>query len=558
MPTAEVKKSNKISIGFGLEGYVIESKQSPIPTSVSTAGMSGYGGTVEVNGDYVVDDSLKQGFYRITFFQTFPLSYNENGIEKWVSFKDMTALLDGSESFSGGLSLGQELTCPDLGPSYVTASNRDSSNIRHGAQEANTYTTMHLKKIISNLKSFYENKKIGNGKDFVNGVALSTVNTTVPYFNHFYPSLGITKEKVWALRNRGLLNVEVVFRWGSQEKGRAFRFKVVDDGPPAATLDLMGVILATNPFNTFTKFSGQRGGKQISDALREGYSFPFSNEQYDYKSGVIPGYGPQWLMDTCLKEMTTEITGTARTTFYENLGNKVRVRIFIDEDRKGEALSLVPNLPDEIFKTNYQEGEETSFGTSTSKIELSDDVNANILKVAAHLDQFIKNTNKQKANTFTYGHTSGNSGCAGGGQFVKKATQQQVDPIWLGYDGEWIFLPNNASDGFKLHTDCSHYVTWVLNECQIISSNYQYGTATMPSGMSFQPGYKYIKLNSVGDIMPGDLLLWKTNGRHHAGIAAQQGNNSLHYGMGATSYMTNTANPHNDPSASEFYRIVKT
>lgn len=558
MPTAEIKNPDRISIGFGLDGYVFETTGSTSSTPVvSTAGMLGFGGEVEVDGNYVADASLKQAFWELTYYQTFPLLYTENGEEKVAVYRDWTAMSDSSEKRNGynvgSLSYGGAC-CPDFGPTYINASGSKTTD----SEQDRSKSTSYVQSILQSCENLLQSYEGGARTDFVNGAAINKI-TLVPYFDHFYPSQKITWEQLVKLLKKGLLNAEILFRWGADNKGRAFRIKVVDGGPPFAKIDVMAAIFATSTFENAFKIAGTYQGRNISDARGAGFTFPFSSSVYDYKTGTIQGFSPAYIR-SILPKVKFEFQGTMKSTMLSNFGRKVRVRLFIDENRKGDALALVPNLPDDLFKTNYEEGQEAEFGTSTSPIILTDDINQNIVKWAVQLDKFIKDTNLVHTYTFTYGYTESGA-CAGGGTFGLKSSYTELKDkmtIWSTYNGNWIFNVNAARDGTKLHTDCSHYVTWVLNECGITNQTSQLSSASINESMPLNSGYKCIKLGSVSDILPGDLLIWNKNGRHHAGIAAMQANNSMHYGMGATTYMTTTPNPHADPSANDFYRIIKT
>ena len=570
VPTAEVKKSNVISIGFGLDGYIVNTNQngssSDSSSSSSISSIPGFlasffgSENVEVNGEYVVDNALKQAFWEMTYYQTFPLVYTEDGEECVAVYRDWTAMEDLSGKFhgfnKGELAYGGAC-CPDMGPTYKDAAGVKKKDDSPGR----TITGAYVGEILNACEESIKNYPGGNKKDFINGTAINQ-KTLIPYFRHFYPSNNITWQDIKKLAVNGLLNTEVLLRWGGNNKGRAFRFKLVDGGAPLGKIDVMAAILATSTFENVFRIAGTYNGKSISDAKNAGFTFPFASSLYDYKTGVISGFGPDYIRKI-INEIKFEFNATYRSTLYNNLGQKVRVKIFIDEEKKGQALSLVPNLPDELFKPNYDEGQEAAFGTSSVAVITDGSINGKILQWTSKIMEFIVNCNASTTtkDVINYGK---NGGCIGGSDLCQNSGSN-LAPIFAGWSGKWGWKESSKKHteyGYSYATDCSHFVTWVLNECGISSHIGQWTSGNFQhlDSQILNSGYKAVKIENEAEIQPGDILVFVQGNYHHVGIASSPGNPRMHYGMGNNSKTKSIgANPGSfNIDATDCFRIVST
>lgn len=569
--------NNIISIGFNLDGYTLKDNSAATAgegISIGGDGTGTYGGGVVTDwgsleldeGRWVKDQSLKQVAVQCSFYQNTPAQYtNSEGKTGYVCLGDTTGIVDGAGD-AGGLAFGGAIA----GGLYMK---KESNQSKYGTG--------------SKIRTWLNQYESGR-TNFVCGCGVSP-NTITDYLNHFYPGINADKKKhVYPLLRAKILNAEIVYNIGGGQ-GKAVRLKIVDspgdnngskgtafkykkDGKLHVTpydydvFDTMLCCLLTSDFDGVVKIGTPRRNG-VSNV-----SFPFKS--YNYKTATIDGYGPDAILSYDFTEksidpvsfITWTSSGPKSETFKWPLG---KVRFFIDEENRGKAQQILPNCPDDLFKTNYSVGQTTSMGSFNGTLNLTGVINNDIVRAAQMIDDFIRRTNQ-----FTYGShkvpdpknpSKTITQFDGGGAFFRKP--DNAGDIWgrYSYPGNWIIGKNNSHNGMAYHTDCSHYVTWVLNEVGILSASSQFGSASFANmeNMKLNNNYKAIKVPSVAEILPGDILVWTLNGRHHAGIAAIAGNNSDHYGMGATGYMLPPEdsryrkNPHSDPSANHYFRITK-
>lgn len=512
-------KNGRISIGFGLDGYLLKPKESAMPSQVIIGGGIGGASGVELDGNYLKDDALKQEYMNLTHYLTFPLEYSDDSGKSYAIYKDAYTATDKGHTV-GELAYGGAY-CPLLGGSIKGSGDSANSGIGQRLTAAETK--------ISEYKASTSN-------DFIVGCAVNA-NSILSYFQHFYPNNTVSISDINKLLCAGLINAEILFNFGAG-KGRAYRIKVVDSCSKENTVSVMSVFFATKDVKTYCPLAGQHIGKSFSDARNDGYRFPFENTKYNWQSGTIPGFNPAFIRGIA-DNIKYDFTGSGNLTQFganpsQTTEAKCRVRFFIDSNKKGDAGQICTTLPDEIYSTNYQDGSEALFEDISYGITLSGDINKNILNTAAALTKFI-----QTSKLFHYGAAA----------YIAKPTPGTP----------FKYFPST-----KL-VDCSGFVSWVLNEIGAArTEKWQWtvlgGNFPNLTSQKFLPGYKAIKLPSREDIQPGDILVWwgGKGGRHHAGIAINAGDNSNHYGFGNEKRVRGEkAVPGPDPSANLFFRIVK-
>lgn len=530
-----------IPIGFNLDGYIIQDNSNANTNAEGSAiiGNDGSNGVLLENGIYLKDDTLKQVLMQPSVFGSTLLQItNDEGKIEYVSLSDQTNLKDGKLSFGG-------VTCTDL-PAEET---RAEEKIKE----------------LTNLLSSYEDKR----SDFICGVGINA-KFIVDYFNHFF-NLNVTaNDHIFPLLKQHLINAEVLFGVGTTQ-GKAFRFKVVYDlGGTDNTLKIMSSILLSNGFKDVISF--------VHDSLGEvntnnKIKFPWADTKYDYNKASIPGFSPKDITNKTNNEISSfinlndKIKAKWKAPVTNETVANVRVRFFIDKSKENEAKQIIPNCPAEIFNTNYADQALAEIKNISSDLELSGELQADIVSTAKYILEFCKST-----NSILYGaHKSGGKTVFdGGGGFIPKSASQDTE-FWNSYKGKYVLKKNNAWNGKAYHTDCSHFVTWVLNEVGAISATSQYGSGAYCAGsFKLNPGYKLQKITNVADVMPGDILGWNMGSRHHAGIAAIAGNAGRHYGAGGDGYLISKqtqgyagvsspkAIPGNDQQANHIWRIIKT
>lgn len=172
------------------------------------------------------------------------------------------------------------------------------------------------------------------------------------YFDKYYPDLQLKTSTIVALRNAGLLNAEVIVPT-SQTEGKAFRIKLVDEGPWHVNknsglwiLDIMSAFAMLDENQGTFSISA----KGIPDLYSSEYKFPFANAKYDYLNGIIPGYSPDAELGWNIQQTKKlDLTGNK----VNGLVGKCRVKFFIDPSHKAKAEEICgKTLPDDLFTCN--------------------------------------------------------------------------------------------------------------------------------------------------------------------------------------------------------------
>lgn len=361
--------SSKIAIGFGLEGYTIKStKETSGGVALSGGGGGeysgssggGYGGVnvgwsdAELDEDrWLKDTSLKQLVVQTTIFQSCPLKYtNDSGQVEYINFVDGVDEYDQLGGTAYGTSIGGMI---------------DSS--------------------LSRLKKWESALKTAGKTDFDMGCGICP-RTLIDYLNHFY-NLNLDMKSIAPICR--IMNVEMLCNTGGAS-GKAFRLKVVDSSGPNNgckntnnvqgqhyqydVIDINTAILLTSNLSEVVKLADVNGKGPINGGK---YEFPWKDAVYDYKTGTIPGYSPTAILGFSNQKFETgSDLGSYKhgvipkyLNFSSNAHTKggiaiARARFFIDEKDRAKAQQLIPNCPDELFKTNYSVGESITIQSSGS------------------------------------------------------------------------------------------------------------------------------------------------------------------------------------------------
>lgn len=504
---SSTSSSGKIAIGFGLDGYTIKADNPAAPTSINVSISTG----VELDGHYMRDTSLKQDYTDLAHYLSFPIEYSgENGLNEFAVFKSPTGKMESMYNV-GTLAHGGAY-CPLLGASPPGSANSASSGI--GQRIAAVSTKL--------------NDYGAQNQNFTVGAAVST-NTIVEYFKHFYPNNNVTASDINKLCAKGLLNAEVLFNFGGG-RGKAFRIKIVDICKEDNKFYVMSVFFMTQALKAYCPLAGTYLEKGYSDARNDGFKFPFESTKYDYKTGTIPGFNINYIKGIA-DRIRYDFSGTG--SFVKFGGDvtevKCRVRYFIDSEKKGEAGAICTTLPEEIYSTNYAEGESATFETTSISIISGDVNNENILQVMMQLGQKIANWSLQvgdKRYPITYARAGG-SFVAGGSKFGTQYWWPNLDKI--------VQDKNPAKHKPGPGIDCSSFVTWVLLEAGVITCGYQLSSQEFInsggrcSALSrFKPGYTLQLITNAADVRMGDIQ-WNSG---HVGFAAENGSFSRQFGMG--------------------------
>lgn len=320
----------KIKFSIGLENLAFNNG--------SYGGYGGYGNNItdvtlsgEIDGMWISDPSLKQVAMVTTVFQSFPIYIN--GINDPYSMcVDYTSTGDGQGTNLGYLTIGQ-LGCPD-------------------------------KYEINDLNSVASNTKGGGFK--VGASAWS--KKVIDYFNHYYPDAGITMKQFVTLRRKCLLNAEVVKPTGPTT-GKAYKIKIVDEGPFSLESTKYGSLWKIDVMGAFTMLTENKGlfnnlmGKyhgNYANLDNINFIFPFKDSSYDIMKGEIAGYTPEAVIKIANGDMATSAIlpgkinkSTELISSYGCDKEICRVKFYIEPEHRAEAESICgKKLPDDLFKTN--------------------------------------------------------------------------------------------------------------------------------------------------------------------------------------------------------------
>lgn len=491
-------KNGRISIGFGLDGYLLKPKEAPQPSQIVLS--FGGGGGVELDGNYVKDDKLKQEYTDIGTYLSFPIEYMENGEKKVAIYKS------GTSSNETGYTIGElaygGATCPLLG-----------AGIAGGGDSANSGIGQRLAAAETKLSEY----KPSTSSDFLVGCAVNA-NTILNYFKHFYPDKEIKIADVNKLCSNGLMCAEILFNFGGG-KGRVQRIKVIDSCKEEGKILVMSVVFMTQGLKSYCPLSGTYIEKGYSDARNDGFDFAFSGKKYNWQSGTIPGYNPSYIKSIA-DSIKFPFNATGNLLQFGNQAQsattKCRVRYFVDLNKKGEAQSICPSIPDEFFNTNYSDGESVTYEDITSTFDPSaySDAGSAIYAAAQRISQFVN----------CYGSFSS---FVGKHKFIYKAKGNVCNgaaPTTPTEKWPLNWKPNGPGQGFY-DLCCGSFVFWALGESGVTRKS----PISCPTTMEFcnrqhiqnvlAPGYEAIDLGTNPAVgQRGDVLIYGKGGASHGGI----------------------------------------
>lgn len=546
MPSLDTGNLNngRISIGFGLDGYLLTPRETVQPTQTSVGGgmSGGLGGAagVELDGNYVKDDKLKQEFSDIGTYLSFPIEYKDNG-EKKVAIYKSSATSNETGYTIGELAYGGA-TCPLLGA--AAAGSGDSINSGIGQRLAAAETKL----------SEY---KPSNSPDFLVGCAVNA-NTIVNYFKHFYPDKEITASDVSKLCSNGLMNAEILFKFGGG-KGKAQRIKVVDSCKTEGKILVMSVIFMTQDLKSYCPLSGNYIEKGYSDARKDGFDFAFSGKKYNWQTGIIPGYNPNYIKSIA-ENIKFPFNATGNLLQFGNSeqsgSTKCRVRYFIDSNKKGEAQSICPALPDEFFATNYSDGETITYEEVNTGFDPSayNEAGEAIFAAAKTISEFVNCYGKFKSFIGTHKFRYNSDKDVSNG--ASPTTPTEKWPL------NW--KPNGPKQGFY-DLCCGSFVFWALGESGVTRKSYIACPTKMractPEHIQnvLAPGYKAEDIGTNPALgKRGDIIIYGKEGATHGGIfdSYNGGIKVAEYGGGKTSGFRNDGIPDTHPDGTHAKRKI--
>lgn len=308
-------QNKKIKFSIGLDN-IASANAAGGSSTMSTAIGGGLGGHIERDG-YVSDASLKQIGVKLTTFNNVPLM----GPDKKYHLAYDEGLVGGA---AGDLCAG-----------------------RHSHPQSWEESKMEAVKTALN-----------GGSNFKVGGSWSFNLWGEEYFKHFYPDLGLTKSEIFAIRNKYLLNIELIIPTGGGQ-GKALRMKVVDDGPnekdTSSGLWIIDVMVAFAMLNE-VKDIFTPSTSSIPNLNASEYTFEQGSATYDFLTGEIPGYGPDKMIEI-IKNNNHGESINLKGFGVNGLQGECRAKFFIDPSHREQAEKIVnKKLPDELFTCNATYG----------------------------------------------------------------------------------------------------------------------------------------------------------------------------------------------------------
>lgn len=499
-----------IPIGFGLSGYEFMAKKDEQNAASKSfdvgigVGMDAIWGGGLVEDRWVADEKLKQVQVQVTMFQAAPMIYNCDG-EKL--YGEMTDYVDdhsdiGGAAFGGGEgSAGARLTREDI-------------NGCQGGQ-----MSPRLKQWQSNISQSESGRK-----EFYMGAGMCPY-TLCHYLEHFY---GISVDFLTAQRlcEKKCVNVEAVFNTtGSNAK--AYHIRVVDSSGKRGfkggqnnvkgqvidydILDLTMGMMMTKTFSDIITFTHKNFGNVNGGGKLE---FPWYDKGYDYKRACVPGYSPEGIAQLGLnfKNMDAVFNPVGHCVWHTQGRTQhgaqpiARVRYFVDPNMQDKARSVIPNLPDEFFTTNYANLGAAEWASGSIDLSQFSDTSQLMIGVADKLAASIRGS-----HAFHYG-----------GPYLRPSGQP--------------FPTFTSGNGC---VDCDGYVNWVLLEAGIVNNT---GLCNISAAQwtashinkSIINGYQAVDIGrDITKAIPGDIMVFGLDGAHHCGIYVRGAGSSLvEYGMG--------------------------
>lgn len=542
---------SKIPIGFNLEGYdFVQQSTETAPSVFGGVDATWEGGLVDDR--WVSDESLKQVQVQVTNYQSAPLQYEADGKKYYGEARD------GQDNFSDN---GQARFSGPGGDGLIGA--------QLHPHDINDCTGGKLSKKLQTWAENLNTSEKGR-KDFYCGVAIAT-KAVADYLNYFY-KIGTDGNKVTALAEKKILCVEMLFNtMGSQ--GRAFRFKIVDclssGNSTAATkgtinhgqfceydvIDMMTPLLLLKDHSEIAYFKSGT----LNEVVNEGVlTFPWASAGYNYKKAQIPGYGPTGIASLGLThESKAGVIFQGYAKFKIKTQTKgglgiARARYFVDQENAEIAKSVIPNLPDDFFRTNYADKGTAYFNISPMANYSS--VGAKLADYGSKIMRYARYL-RGKGSPMRYG---------GGGELQRKDTQPKEDTATVDNATGKYYIPMwRINNGV---CDCDVFVNWVLLESGI-TSNASIGASHSANQWNanmlnqyLNPGYKAVAVPDITQAETGDILVYgrgKTSS-HAAIFDSYTGGAITGYGFGTLKKASgNSTIPCGEPASSDLIAIIR-
>ena len=520
-----------IPIGFGLEGYQVKNTgQESTAAECGIGGVYAGGGTSVGWTDYgqldedrwVPDKELKQVVVQTTCFQSVPLKNTTSGKVVYHNLADKVDVYD----FLGGCAFGTSIG-GGLDPSLTM-----------------------IDKWIALTK----------GGDFSAGCGISP-HTLAHYLNHFY-GLHETYSTVVPMLKTGKVNAEIVYNTGDGQ-GKAFRIKVVESAGSSAgykgvpnnckgqiivydIFDTMVAVLMTKGFEDVMKWRHSVKGEINTGQI----DFPWKDVTYDYKTGTIPGYGPQKVKEMLSNaeckfgSMDIGIVASARWTSKTNNGHGLpiaRVRFFCDPEDYAVCKAKLPTLPEEFTKCNYENGAVQVDGGMGGDFDPSkyDSAGAAIWAAADRISNFMNCLGE-----FTDFKTSRD-------RFRYVQISNAASPTIKSSSWPFNWQPNNSASQ-RLDICCGSFVFWVLGESGVTKKQ---AISNIKGKMSncdvdviqaaLSSDYKAVDVGKdPKQAQKGDIVIYGLGGASHGGIVDSfNGNKIVEFGAGGGSIKNPSGNP---------------
>lgn len=491
-----------IEIGFGLSGYELKKKDQGSNVendpSVGEGAAIGWDDEALDDGKWLRNEKLKQGVMHVCVFQSVPVEIKDEKTEYICAIDEQNEISNGKLSFGGA-------TCVKL------SANKNQLDEKLDELES--------------FNGYYE----ANRKDFVCGVSVHP-SFVREYMNHFF-NIDLTTEKhIYPLMKQHLLNVEILFSTGEMG-AKARHFKVVhsEESGDNTVIKIMSSVLMTKNFNDIITFNSNTYGIFGSEKI----NFPYASNDYNYKKASINGFSPSAIKSITLPKfekspITLNDLIKWKSASADTVRPTVRVRFFADSGMKDTVKQIIPNCPDEFFKTNYNDNESVTISPS---VDLSDykSVSAAIFAKAQEISDWVQNNSNHPGYKFTYTVGGGAHNSSQVATYLSDYTLNGKPFKYEPVGPQWTMC-------------CGSFVWWVLSELGVTkgAATGAKASAMNESNIGSQLNANF-KAKSIGPnidlALPGDILVFGIGASHTAIYHKYDGGRIWEYGMGATKYM---------------------
>ena len=205
---------------------------------------------------------------------------------------------------------------------------------------------------------------------------------------------------------------------------------------------------------------------------------------------------------------------------YNGKQNIARVRFFVDPGDKEIAKSVIPNLPDDFFQTNYSD-HGTAYFTATLDASQYASVGFAIENASKRI--MMNALGKGYVYAIKNGETKG-------------SPILQAAPAGNSLKYTAIHAPYTNT----IYVDCDSFVNWALLEAGLTqNTNLHSGAAsswtTQKVAQSLVPGYKAIEINDITQAEAGDILIYGKGASHAAIFGKLVGGSIQGYSFGTQS-----------------------